>query len=143
MGTSRHFEYIDHTADIIVRAYGETLAEAFACAAEAMFAVITDSAEIQPISRETVDIESIDREGLLVGFLSELIVRHESRSIVVGDIRITALGDTQLRADIGIEPFDEIRHGSGTQVKGVSYHLMEIRDPVDGAPAVVQVLFDI
>lgn len=143
MSSIRHFEYIDHTADIIVRAYGETIEEAFACAAEAMFAVITDSAEIRPTSRETVDIESIDREGLLVGFLSRLVVLHETEMIVVGDVSVTLAGNVRLRADFGTEPFDPARHGEGTQVKGISYYMMEICEESEGNPAHVQVLFDI
>ena len=140
---TRRFDYIDHTADIIIKAYGDTLAEAFAAAAEGMFAVITDEAEIQPNQRETIEIESIDREGLLVNFLSELIVLHEAQNVVIGQIAVELLSDTRLRADLGIEPFDDDRHAGGSQVKGVSYHMLEIEDAAGDQPAGIQVLLDI
>ncbi|MCB2230106.1 archease [bacterium] len=143
MSTLRRFEFLEHTADIIVKAYGATLDEAFAAAAEGMFAVITGEAEIVASRREVIEVESIDREGLLVAFLSELIVRHESESVVLGDVDVTLLDKTHLRAEIGIAPFDASRHGEGVQVKGVSYHMMEIVEPSDSEPASVQVLFDI
>lgn len=143
MSISRRFEFVEHTADIIVKASGRTLDEAFGAAAEGMFAVITDGAVIRPVRRVRIEIESIDVEGLLVTFLSELIVRHESERVVMGDIQVRVQSDTRLQADIGVEPFDESRHGEGTQVKGVSYHLMEIHGPAGDRPAWVQVLLDI
>lgn len=143
MSTLRRFEFLEHTADIIVKAYGATLDEAFAAAAEGMFAVITGEAEIVASRREVIEIESIDQEGVLVAFLSELIVRHESESVVIGDVDVTLLDKTHLRAEIGIAPFDASRHGEGVQVKGVSYHMMEIVELFDSEPASVQVLLDI
>jgi len=49
----RHHEFIDHTADIIIRATGDTLEEAIAELVTAMFGVITDRSEIrvQKLSR--------------------------------------------------------------------------------------------
>ena len=38
----KRFEFLDHTADVILQGHGDTLAEAFAAAADGLFAVITD-----------------------------------------------------------------------------------------------------
>ena len=137
------YEFIDHTADVAVRAYGQTLEEAFATAASAMFDIITGGAEIEPKKRTQFAVESIDREGLLVQFLSELIVLHEGDGRVFSDFHITFGGGHSLSAEMGSEPFDPERHAQGTQVKGVSYYMMEIVDGTPDEPAHVQVLFDI
>jgi len=140
----KRFELIEHTADIAIRAYGEDLPEAFAAAAEAMFSIITGEAEITPDVSVTIEVESVDREGVLVGFLSELLVKFEVDRMVLTDFRVTFLDHQHLRSSALGERFDENRHGLGHQVKGVSYHMMEIVDRGrSGGQSHVQVLFDI
>ena len=137
------YEFIDHTADIIARATGDTLEEAFAGAADALFDVITGKAEIGGEEEVQFEVESIDLEGLLVGFLSELIVIHEVRELVLCDFEIVIVGDTKLSAVCGGEKFDPERHSEGTPVKGISYHMIEVKRESEHRSAVVQVLFDI
>ena len=137
------YEFLDHTADVLVRAYGKSLEEAFGSAAEAMFALITDHAPIRPLRQIELDIESIDREGLLVSFLSRLILIFETDNLVLTDFSITFTSESALTVTAGAEPFDEPTHGQGTQVKGISYHMMEIHDGGADSPSYVQVLFDV
>jgi len=137
------YEFIEHTADVIVKAYGETLQQAFGNAALGMFDVITGGATIRGDRRIEFDVSSIDREGLLVKFLSELIVIHEVQRFVLSEIDVQFEHEFRLRAVARGERFDPERHGGGTQVKGVSYHLMEIHQGNNGEPCHVQVLFDI
>ena len=139
----KSFEFLEHTADTIVKAYGGTLQEAFAAAAEGLFAVITDIEKIKPAEPIEISVESIDREGLLVAFLSELIVRHEVDGIVATDFEVTFTGDNSLRAVGHGEPFDENRHEHGMHVKAVSYHMLEINEGDGDTDASVQVLLDV
>ena len=137
------YEFIEHTADVIVRAYGDTLEEAFAHAALGMFDIITAGAVVQSEREISFEVSSIDREGLLVKFLSELIVFHEVEPFVAASVRVTFGEGDSLKAVARGERFDPQKHGGGTPVKGVSYHLMEISEGNPGAPCHVQVLFDI
>jgi SHS2 domain-containing protein len=139
----KRYEFIEHTADIAIKAHGADLSEAFAAAAEAMFAIITDNAAIEPKQRIELTMESIDTEGLLVRFLSELIVIHEVEELVLTDFEVSLSNDRHLTVRAMGEPFDAEKHGGGTPVKGVSYHMMEIADGGGKRPAYVQVLFDI
>jgi SHS2 domain-containing protein len=138
-----YYEFLDHTADVLIRAYGKSLEEAFGSAAEALFALITDYAHIRPTRQVELDVESIDQEGLLVSFLSRLIVVFETDNLVLTDFSITFTSENALSVTAGAEPFDEHTHGQGTPVKGISYHMMEINEPRRGDQASVQVLFDI
>ncbi len=139
----KDYEFKEHTADIIARAHGHTLDQAFAGAARAMFDIITGGAMIRPLQEYELTVKSIDLEGLLVTFLSELIVLHETENVVLDQFQVTLDGDTGLTAICRGENFDRARHGDGTQVKGVSYHLMEVVRGEHGKPCHVQVLFDI
>jgi len=137
------YEFKEHTADIIARASGATLEEAFGNAAAAMFHILTGGAEIYPSRQFTITVESIDIEGLLVAFLSELIVLHETANVVLNQFDVTMPDERHLRAICHGENFDKVRHGQGTTVKGVSYHMMEIEKGEQGCPCHVQVLFDV
>ncbi len=139
----KRFEFLEHTADIIVKGYGDSLAEAFAGAADGLFAVITDIARIEPRQPIEIAVESIDREGLLVRFLSELIVRHEVDRIVAKDFVVTFDGDNRLQAIGAGEPFDNTRHESGMHVKAVSYHMIDVVDRGATGESSVQVVVDV
>ena len=137
------YELIEHTADIFIKAYGHSLAEAYAAVAEAMFLQMVDETEIAEIEEVVLTIDGLDSEQLLVSFLSELIVVHETRSLVLGRVEVQFTPDYQLTARCWGEKFDEQKHRHGLMFKAVSYHLMEIVPPSGDSPAYVKVLFDI
>jgi SHS2 domain-containing protein len=137
------YEFKEHTADIIARAYGATIEEAFANAARAMFDIITGGSEIKAVDKHEFTVESIDLEGLLVGFLSQLIVLHETENVVLARFVVSLQDERHLHTVCLGEPFDPTRHGGGSPVKGVSYHMMEIEKGGQGRPCHVQVLFDV
>lgn len=128
---------------MLIRAYGDTLSEAYAASADALFGIITGHAVLSPRSSVAFEIEGLDAESLLVRFLSELIVRHEVDRVVMGNFEVHLLSERHLKAVADVEPFSEALHSGGLHVKAVAYHLLQISgDPHDG-PASVQVLFDI
>ena len=143
MANSRRWEFIEHTADIAIKAYGNSIEETFATAAGAMFDIMTDSSKIEPIDKIEFEIESVDIEGLLVGFLSHLIVLHETENRVLTNFQVTFAGRSKLKVTAAGEKFDEGKHAHGHHIKGVSYHMMEILDGAGKTPSSVQVLFDV
>ena len=75
--TKDKFEFFDVTADVGFRAYGESLNESFENSALAMFEVMTDTSQINPIEKREIDLESEDEKGLLYDWLSELLFLHD------------------------------------------------------------------
>lgn len=140
---NKHYELLDHTADVAVKAYGGTLEEAFASAAEAMFELMTDKTPIEKKEKVTLEAESIDPPGLLVKFLSDLIVIHEVENMVLKDFTVRFTGENKLKAEGWGEKFVKERHGHGIHVKGVSYYSMEIHDGKGKEESFVRVVFDI
>lgn len=139
----KRYEFIEHTADVAVKAYGATLEEAFAVAAGAMFDIITDESPIERKQKVELEVQSIDMEGLLVNFLSKLIVLHEVDCLVLKDFVVTFTGDNSLKVEAWGEIFTETKHAGGLHVKGVSYHMMEVVEGKGNKPCHVQVLFDV
>ena len=135
----KHYELVEHTADVGVKAYGKTIAEAFEHAAEGMFDIITDESTIQPIGEYTIILEAPDVEQLLVDWLSQLLFLNGAHSLVFGKFEVTLTG-TSLSARVFGEKFDTKKHRMGVEVKAVTYHMLQVHleDPL-----FVQVLFDI
>lgn len=143
MAKLKRYEFIDHTADTAIRAYGDTLEQAFESVATGMFDIITGGAAIGGTEEVSLTVASIDIEGLLVSFLSQLIVIHEVESVVLTGFEVEFTARNELTATAQAEKFDRQKHGDGIQVKGVSYHMLEIHDGGTTQPCHVQVLFDV
>lgn len=137
----KKYDFAEHTADIIVRGFGDSLEEAFAATAEGMFAVMTDRSPIDLHQTVSISVESIDREALLISFLSKLILVFEIDGLVVGNIEVNFDGTQKLRAACRGERFDRDKHGHGIVVKGASYHQLVIDDTPGNCR--VEVLVDI
>ena len=138
----KNYELIDHTADVGIKAYGKTLAEAFENAAKAMFDIITDKSEIENIGQYDIKLEAENLEELLVDWLSELLYLHSAQNLVFGFFKIVDFDDKKprLHAHVFGEKLNISKHKIGTEIKAVTYHMLEVRNK---KPYYVQVLFDI
>jgi len=135
----KHYDLIDHTADIGVKAYGSSVAEAFSQVAKAMFDLITDDSIIDDVGEYTIELDAPDREQLLVDWLSELIYLHDVDGVVFGRFEVSIQGN-QLKAKAYGESFDKAKHKIGMEIKAVTYHMLAVEEKPE---IFVQVLFDI
>lgn len=124
------FRFLEHTADVMVEAWGNTVEEAFEHAAKAMYEVMTDTSLVEPREEYCLAVEGIDLENLLYRWLEELLVATDSRHLVFSSFRVDAVEKTGSRFSIrGCawgERFDKSKHVSRTIVKAVTYHQMSI-----------------
>jgi SHS2 domain-containing protein len=58
MDKTGKFEFLEHTADVYIAAYGKSLEEAFENAALAMFEVMTDTEKVSPDMENSVEVEA-------------------------------------------------------------------------------------
>lgn len=128
------FEYLEHTADIMFRAYGSTQEEMLSHAASALFKAMVDPATIAVRKSWTVEIEAPDLESLAYQWLSEIVFLFETESAVFSTfiVRLTQVGampdeTIKLHAEIGGERIDLNRHAFGTEVKAVTRHKFGIK----------------
>lgn len=135
------YEFINHTADIGIKAYGKTLAEAFEHAAKGMFDIITDQSDIESVGQYRIEAKADDLEQLLVDWLSELLFLNTAKNLVFGFFKVTIdEKNNRLSADVFGEPFSISKHKAGAEIKAVTYHMLEVKEK---KPYHVQVLFDI
>ena len=129
------FEFLDHTADVYVVAYGRNLEEAFENAALATMEVMTDIKKVKPETLMGTEVEARDLHGLLYNWLEELLIKFDTDRLLFSKIKILKIEESiegfSLRAELWGEEFDPRRHPQKTGVKAVTYHLMDI-GKIDG-----------
>jgi SHS2 domain-containing protein len=122
----RKYEVLEHPADIGFRAFGETLPALFVESAVALLSIAGDPEAAEPLDDYPLEVESGDRESLLVDWLSEVLYWFDGKGIAFRDFRVTAYEDTALRAIGRGEPRDVERHRARLIVKAVTYHQLKI-----------------
>jgi SHS2 domain-containing protein len=140
-GMKKTFEIIDHTADVGIIAYGEDMEDLFSNAALALFSLITDLESIDEKLHFDLEVNSEDRDSLLVEWLNELIYLFDIKHFLCNRFEIESLAHNQLRATCYGEGFDPMKHKIKTGVKAATYHMLKLGKSADGFRA--QIILDI
>ena len=126
----KRFEFLEHTADAYVAAYGKTLEEAFENAAYATFEVMTEAERVEPKIEEDVEVEGYDEQALLYNWLEELLVEFDITGKLCSRFKISKIEETKegyrLKAKIWGETYNPEKHPQKVGIKAVTYHRMEI-----------------
>jgi len=130
MKEEKSFEFLEHTADAYIAAYGKNLTEAFENAALAMFDVMTEAKDVSPEVEDHVEVTAEDEYALLYSWLEALLVKSEINGMFYSKFKVLDLDKTseglRLRARIWGEKYDPEKHPQKVGVKAVTYHRMEI-----------------
>ena len=130
MSLKRRFEFLEHTADVYVAAYGKTLEEAFENAALATFETMTDTKKVEPKVEDKIEVEGHDEQSLLYNWLEELIVKFETTEDLYSRFEISSIrkgpNGLKMKARIWGEHFNPNKHPQKVGIKAVTYHQMEI-----------------
>ena len=146
------FEFLDHTADMGIAATGADLPEAFANAAQGMFAWIADLEAVAEREERRVEVQGRDLDSLLVEFLNELNFTFETQRFLFRRLQVLSLAPDppsvngpatgyRLVARGYGEPLDPERHQVRSQVKAATYHSLKIEQ--GPGECRVQVILDI
>jgi SHS2 domain-containing protein len=130
--TLPRWEHFEHDADVGVRGWGETRAQAFEQAAVAMTAAVTDPALVRPLNRVELALEGDDEELLLADWLNALVYEMDTRRMLFGhfSVRIDGRG---LAAVADGEPLDVERHRPAVEVKGATLTELKVARQPDGS----------
>ena len=135
----KRFKLIEHTADIGLIAYGQTLAEAFANAGYGLFSIITDLRKVRRTESRTIEIEGKDYESLLFEWLNRLVYLFDVEMLIFKRFDIKHFNTFQLRAICHGEEYDSSRHQLKLGVKSATYYMLK----VDTEKNQVQVIFGV
>lgn len=132
MGGERGYRFHEHTADIIIEAWAPTLEGLFEEAAKAITEVMTDPTRITPREERRIEAEGFDLENLLLRFLEEILVLHDSEGLIFREYKVHRVEkrgpeDYYASATARGEKYDPAKHESRTHVKAITYALMEVK----------------
>ena len=120
------FELRDHTADIALFVWGDSLESLFRAAAHGLYATVGQLSSFGESMRDTLRFEAADAESLLHDFLAELLFRMEIRGVLLSDFDFARLDDTQLVAAVSIFEIDQESSVFDREVKAITYHDLRI-----------------
>ena len=126
----REWEHFPHDADVGLRGWGATPAEAFEQAACALTAVVTQ-AEVDPEVAVQVTCEAPDLELLFVEWLNAIIYEMAVRNMLVGRFSVR-IEKGRLEGTLWGEPVDVERHAPACEPKGATYTALKVAKDTDG-----------
>jgi SHS2 domain-containing protein len=124
------WEHFPHDADVGVRGWGTTPAQAFEQAAYALTAVITHT-EVKPQLLVQVRCGAPDLELLLVEWLNAIIYEMAVRKMLFGRFAVR-IDDGRLEGTLWGEPVDIERHAPACEPKGATYTALRVAENRDG-----------
>ncbi len=115
------YKFFDEiTSDVVFEAYGKTLKDVFANAAEAMFSMICKVEQIKPEKEVKLEVEGDNAEDMLINWLQALIASVDIEEMFFSKFTITDITDNKLTAFIYGQPVTP--ELGETVVKAVTYH---------------------
>ena len=132
------YEQLEHTADVMIKAYGKRLEECYGNAAYALFDTMVDATTIVPTQEIDIVQEGHDYESLLYNFLSEFLFVHDTTRLVLCEFDVTIDG-FKIKCKARGERLDLEKHQPKTEIKAITYHMLT----VDQNEPSVTVIFDI
>ncbi len=125
------WEHYEHGADIGVRGYGASAAEAFEQAALALTAVVCDPAGVRESEAVAVRCSAPDLELLLAEWLNAVIYEMATRRMLFARFKVR-MRDGELSGELAGEPVDAARHHPAVEVKGATYTTLRVARHEDG-----------
>jgi SHS2 domain-containing protein len=120
------------TADVGIAASAPTVSGLFEALGVGLYSLMTDLRKVRPIEERAVSASAQDPEGLVVAFLTELLLLEQDDGFVGRSVTAHAVGSppTAVLATVRGERLDEARHLRRKEVKAVTLHRLKVHlDP--------------
>ena len=125
------WEHFPHGADIGVRGFGATMAQAFEQAAAALTSVVTDLERVRDDVAVRITCEAPADDLLLVDWLNALVYEMATRRMLFRSFSV-AIDGSHLDATARGERVDRVRHEPAVEVKGATYTALRVEPLPDG-----------
>ncbi len=129
-----HYTLLEHTADVKIRARGDSFALTLRHLAGGLFDILYDAAPAGEKNRRTLSVEAWDRASLVVNFLNELLYWIEEELIHPTAVNVLAVSDRGLTF---ILEWQEAQTPPAYEIKAATYHDLVVEDHL------IEVVFDL
>lgn len=126
-----YWEHFPHDADLGVRGYGATPAQAFEQAALALAAAIADLASITPKEAVEIHAQAPSLDLLLVDWLNAIVYEMANRRMIFGAFEVT-ISATELIARARGEAVSRERHAPAVEPKGATFTELDVSEIAPG-----------
>jgi len=123
---------IEHTADLGLEIEAPTLGVLFERAGLAVLGLVVDLAAVEPRTRIDLGVAADGHEALLHDWLQTLLLRLQTDGFALSELGVEAVDTDRVRGWGAGEPLDRARHAIYTEIKGVSYHELAVRETATG-----------
>jgi len=137
----KKYKFINHTADVGIKVWGESLKSLFENAAYSMFDIIGELDEVKVKESLGVEIEGKRTDELLADWLRNLLYKFNGEGYLLREFNIEEISNKGLKAKVRGEKLDLSRHTLKTEIKAVTYHQLEVKKIAKGWEA--QIIFDV
>jgi tRNA nucleotidyltransferase (CCA-adding enzyme) len=120
--TAAGWEHFDVEADVGVRGWGPTLADAFSQVALGTLAIIVAPEDVRESEHREVRAQGDSPEGLLVNWVNECLYVHEIEEFVAHRVEVSSVAEGVVHGVLHGEALDRTRHRVGTVVKAATAH---------------------
>ena len=134
------YAFLEHTADVGVRVWGQTLAQLLTEAAKGLTELLVTDSPVAAKEARPIALTAAAPDELVRLWLTELLFWFATDRFLVAECQLEAT-DTSITGQVLGERFQPKRHAQGTEVKGVTYHQFEVTRTSHGWEA--QVIFDV
>ncbi|HLG62279.1 MAG TPA: archease [Ktedonosporobacter sp.] len=141
MMARKPYEVFEHTADIGLHAYGNSLKELFIHAAQGMESLMVSPEQVHVVIQREVTAEGHDVVSLLIAWLNELIFLFDTEYLLFRDFEITTISATRVSGRASGEPYNAGRHELSSAIKAVTWHEAAVTQTAEGYQA--RVIFDL
>jgi SHS2 domain-containing protein len=120
------YQIIDHAADIGIIVQAADIKDLFMRAAYAMTDIMVEGDIEGKRVRRELTVEGEDLPDLMVRWLGEVLYLFEAEKLIVRDIEITSVSETELESVLSLVRFRKGRHQIAREIKGVTYHQISV-----------------
>ncbi len=132
---AKEFKFLEDIAlaDAAFEARGDSPAELFMAAAQALIQIMVNPATVRGNWSREISLKDEDLDSLLFEWLSMIVFLKDAEGMILCMTSVTVLGPLAsngwtLDGTIQGEPINLAQHELGTDVKGITKHQFEIKE---------------
>lgn len=135
------YEVFEHTSDIGLLIYGSSFKELLENAGYSLFDQMTDISRVEIVDSLDLSVTGENAEELFINWLRELLYLFHVERYLLKEFEVIELKGNALTASVKGEKMNTGKHVMEGEVKGITYHKMEVREIAGGWQA--RVILDV
>jgi len=125
------YEVFEHVSDIGLRIYGSSFKDLLENAGLALFDQMADLSKVSAVETVKVSAEGDTLEELFMAWLRELLYVFHGERYLLKEFEIKEVSKGLVKGIVKGERIDPERHVMHGEVKGATYHKLEVKE-IDG-----------